>query len=77
MAKTPNEPTPLPSYVDMMEYVLDIGRECDCCKCGDWCTGIICGPNGPIFPACSSKDFSELLIQERVEELYKEDHADD
>lgn len=67
----------MPSYEEMMEYVLDTGRECDCCTCGDFCKGITLGPNGPLFPPCSSRDFNELLIQERVEELYKEDHADD
>lgn len=67
----------MPSYEEMLEYVLDTGKECNCCMHGDWCTGIICGPNGPVFPQCSYKDFNSLLIQERVESIYKEDHTDD
>lgn len=66
----------MPSYEEMMEYVLDTGRECECCICNGWCTGIVMGPSGPIFPPCSDKDFNELLEPEQVKDIYKEDHAD-
>lgn len=67
----------MPSYEDMMEYVLDMGRECECCSCAGWCAGLTLGPSGPQFPPCASKDFSELLIAEQVMHIYKEDHDND
>ena len=66
----------MPSYEEMMEYVLDVGAECECCTCRGFCKGITLGPNGPIFPPCSDHDFGELLVHELVEDKYKEDHAD-
>ncbi len=67
----------MPTYDEMLEYVLDAGKECECCVCGDWCKGITMGPNGPLFPPCSSKDFRELLDADCVANVYQEDHADD
>lgn len=65
------------SYEEMLEYVLDMGRECECCKYTGICRGITIGPRGPLFPPCSDKDFNELLVADRVIEIYKEDHAND
>lgn len=65
----------MPSYEEMMDYVLDAGRECECCKFTGMCDGITRGPNGPIFPPCSRKDFSELLIASQVARIYKEANA--
>ena len=66
----------LPPYDDMREYVLDAGKECDCCKMRDKCKGIVVLPNGEtLFPACSYKDFSELLTERLIRKVYKEDHA--
>lgn len=68
----------MPSYEEMMESVLDAGRECECCSMAALgCQGIIMGPKGPMFPACSSKDFSELLVPCEVERVYKEANAHD
>lgn len=66
---------PEPTYEQMMDYVLDIGRECDCCSAAaEGCTGMTLGPNGPVYPPCSSKPFEELLIYDDVIQIYKEDH---
>lgn len=63
--------------MDMLEYVLDAGRECECCPLsGLGCKGLTFGPNGPIFPKCADNDFADLLIPEEVERIYKEDHEE-
>ena len=67
----------MPTYDEMMDYILDQGLECKCCKHRQYCTGIRQGPNGPIFPVCSEQDFNELLIHQDVERIYKEAHAHD
>lgn len=66
----------MPSYEQMMEYVLDAGRECECCVCRGFCHGIVLGPDGPVFPPCSDHDFGELLDNKLVEQIYQEDHVD-
>jgi hypothetical protein len=68
----------LPPYDDMVEYILDAGKECDCCKHRETCRGIVVKPNGEtLFPACSYKDFLELLSPYMVRKIYKEDHPND
>lgn len=70
--------TPKPSYEEMMEYVLDEGRECECCKEQRKCKGIICTPKGEmLFPACSTTDFSDLLLPRQVGIIYREGHANE
>lgn len=67
----------MPSYEEMLEYVLDMGKECECCPMATLgCHGITHGPNGPIFPKCSDMDMKDLLQQDWVERVYEEDHAD-
>lgn len=64
-----------PTYEQALEYVVDIGRECDCCSAAaEGCTGITCGPNGPIYPPCSKQPFEELLDVDKAMQIYKEDH---
>lgn len=73
----PTAPIP-PPYEDMVEYILDEGKECDCCKHREKCKGIVVRPNGEtLFPACSYNDFSELLSDRMVRRIYKEDHTND
>lgn len=67
----------MPSYEEMMEYVLDAGRECECCNFTGVCSGITRGPEGPIFPPCSYKDFDKILVADQVERIYREAHTND
>lgn len=65
----------LPPYEEMLEYILDEGRECDCCKFRETCKGIVVIPGGEtLFPACSRKDFVELLSPRMVRKIYREGH---
>ena len=65
----------LPPYEEMLEYILDEGKECECCKFKETCKGIVVMPDGKtMFPACSRKDFIDLLSPHQVRKIYKEDH---
>lgn len=64
----------MPSYDEMLEYILDNGLECKCCTCNGWCTGIKMTPSGPSFPPCSDKDFGDLLVPHMLRQVYMEAH---
>lgn len=65
----------LPPYEELLEYILDAGKECECCKHKDVCKGIVVMPDGQtMFPACSRVDFIDLLSPRLVRKIYKEDH---
>lgn len=66
----------LPPYEEMLEYILDEGKECDCCKLKETCKGIVVMPNNEtLFPACSHKDFTDLLSPHMVRKIYRKEHA--
>lgn len=71
----PTAPIPtLPPYEEMVEYILDAGKECSCCTLKEKCRGIVQHPTHPEFPECSRKDFMDLLGHRMVRKVYKEDH---
>lgn len=65
----------MPTYDELLEYILDNGLECRCCKHSQNCRGVSLGPNGPIFPPCSDHDFKDLLIPHKIRQVYVEEHG--
>lgn len=60
-------------YEKRLEYILDNGLECRCCVLQGECDGKVKQtPSGPVLPACGERDFSELLIREKVHQVYRE-----
>jgi hypothetical protein len=60
-------------YEKRLEYILDHGLECRCCPLHKECDGKVKQtPSGPVLPACGERDFSEILIREKVNDVYRE-----
>lgn len=64
----------MPDYYEKrLEYILDHGLECRCCPLHKECDGKVKQtPSGPVLPACGERDFSEILIRERVNVVFRE-----
>jgi hypothetical protein len=64
----------LPPDEDLIEYVLDQGRECECCRAKSKCDWILLVDGHKDPPECTKRDFSELLSPRLAAKIYKEDH---
>lgn len=60
-------------YEKRLEYILDHGLECKCCPLHKECDGRVKHtPSGPVLPACGERDFKDILIREKVNEVFRE-----
>lgn len=58
---------------DMIQVILENGRECDVCIYRNRCPkGVSGGPRGPMYPPCSDGDYERLADEDRVNEVYAE-----